>query len=341
MAVNSVTEKQIDLLGTPVEGYLALNGCTNFGGHTFVSIPSSSCSSEATGIASGIVGLAESHAREVGIAAHPGLTAAPGTNVLSANEVMQLVRASADDIDFSTPNVVDPANNFGTPSGNPLIDTVRYPTRAGWDTIDGYGRVNAYELMRAIDEKRIPPEAMIDGPAWFSVLPARGHRARHGIGGRAAGRLVRLPGRVGAGRATTGVSGERLVDHDRRADGAHERALGHARDARPRGGRRGPARTGPSARRSIRAMRTDPTRSGSRFACGSSSPHTAGPVTVPPARCRSRSSSTTTPTSWPASRLASLGSERRARFSSTSTATVVTRWSSAPTTATCTRIDRI
>ncbi len=187
MAVNSVTEKQIDLLNTPVDGYLALNGCTNFGGHTFVSIPSSSCSSEATGIAAGIVGLVESRAREIGIDPRPGLSGEPGTNVLSANEVMQLVRASADDIDFSTPNSVDPANNFGTPSGNPLIDTVRYPTRAGWDAIHGYGRINAYELLRAIDEERIPPEAMIDGPAWFSVLPGSGN--------------VPITGSVGAPRA--------------------------------------------------------------------------------------------------------------------------------------------
>lgn len=59
MAVNSVTEKE-ELLGGAVEGFLALNGCTNFGGRTFLSIPSGSCSSEATGIAAGMVGLVES-----------------------------------------------------------------------------------------------------------------------------------------------------------------------------------------------------------------------------------------------------------------------------------------
>jgi hypothetical protein len=176
MAVNSVTEKQIDLLGTPVEGYLALNGCTNFGGHTFVSVPSSSCSSEATGIAAGIIGLLESYSREVGIE-------------LSADEAMQLVRVAADDIDFSTPNSIDPANNFGTPTGSPLIDTVRYPTRPGWDLVHGYGRINAYELLRAVAAGRIPPEAMIDAPSWFSVLPASG--------------TVPISGRVAAPRATS------------------------------------------------------------------------------------------------------------------------------------------
>jgi hypothetical protein len=174
MAVNSVTEKDVELLGTPNEGYLALNGCTNLGGHTFVSVPSSACSSEATGQSAGMVGLLESYAREVGLDPHPALTGATGTNVLSTNEAMQLVRAGSDDIDFSTPNGVDPANNFGTPTGNPLIDTVRYPTRAGWDAIHGYGRINAYEMLKAVRDGRIPPEAMIDGPAWFDVLPASG-----------------------------------------------------------------------------------------------------------------------------------------------------------------------
>ena len=72
MAVNSVTEKKIDLLGdAPVEGYLALNGCTNFGGRTFVAVPSGACSSEATGQSAGMVALLESYAREQGVAAAP------------------------------------------------------------------------------------------------------------------------------------------------------------------------------------------------------------------------------------------------------------------------------
>ncbi|MGH8976854.1 MAG: S8 family serine peptidase, partial [Acidimicrobiia bacterium] len=123
MAVNSVTEKE-DLLSGAISGYLALNGCTNFGGHTFVSVPSGSCSSEATGQSAGMVGLLESAARDAGIAPHPDLARAAGSaaNVLSANEAMQVVRATADDIDFSTPNSVDAANNFGAPSGG-VVDT--------------------------------------------------------------------------------------------------------------------------------------------------------------------------------------------------------------------------
>ena len=187
IAVNSVTAKEVDLLGTPNEGWLALNGCTNAGGRTFVSIPSNACSSEATGQAAGMVGLLESYAREIGVAPHPTSGGSPGSNVLSADEVAQVVRSTADDIDFSSPNTVDPANNFGTPSGNPLIDTVRYQTRAGWDAVHGYGRINTYEMLRAVRDGRIPPEATIDGPAWFDVLPATG--------------TVAVTGRVAAVRA--------------------------------------------------------------------------------------------------------------------------------------------
>jgi hypothetical protein len=175
MAVNSITTKQDLTGGGPVQGYLALNGCTNFGGHTFVSIPSGACSSEATGRAAGMVGLIESEARAKGVQ-------------LSANEVMQIVRATADDIDFSTPNAVDPANDFGTPTGG-LIDTVRYPTTPGWDATNGYGRINIYEAVKAVRNDRIPPEADITSPTWFQVLPTTGHM------------IVR--GRVAASRAAS------------------------------------------------------------------------------------------------------------------------------------------
>ena len=85
-----------------------------------------------------------------GVTAHPSLPRAPGTNVLTANEVMQIVRTGADDVDFSTPTDVDPANNFGTPSGSPLLSTVRHPTTQGWDATFGYGRINVYEMLKAV-----------------------------------------------------------------------------------------------------------------------------------------------------------------------------------------------
>lgn len=172
MAVNSVTEEE-NLLGGGVQGYLALNGCTNFGGRTFVGVPSGSCSSEATGISSGMVGLLESVARDAHLSPHPALAGMETGNLLSANEAMQVVRSTADDIDFSTPNAHDPANEFGTPTGG-LLDTVRYPTTAGWDGTFGYGRINAYEIVRAARDGRIPPEAYIEDPQWFDVASTHG-----------------------------------------------------------------------------------------------------------------------------------------------------------------------
>ncbi len=135
--------------------YLALNGCTNWGGHTFVSIPSSSCSSEATGIMGGVAGLIVSEARDRGV--H-----------LTTDEIYQLVRSTADDVDFATPNAVDPANDLLSGS------TVRYPTSPGWDATTGFGRLNAYELIKAVRDGRVPPEADLTSPQWFSVLPAKG-----------------------------------------------------------------------------------------------------------------------------------------------------------------------
>jgi len=151
LAVNSVTEKE-PLLGGDLEGYLALNGCTNFGGHTLVSVPSSSCSSEATGIMSGIVGLVISAARDA-------------DRELTVEDIIQLARATADDIDFS--------GDLGESQGG-LIDTVRYPTTPGWDATFGYGRVNAYEMVKAARDGRVPPHVDLQEPRWYDVLPASG-----------------------------------------------------------------------------------------------------------------------------------------------------------------------
>jgi hypothetical protein len=159
MALNSITERKHALADS--DGWLAMNGCTNFGGHTFVSVESASCSSEATGLGAGIVGLVESEARNVGL-------------TLSTNEVMQVVRSNADDVDFSTPNSKDPANNYSSSNGD-LTTSERYHTVAGWDQYTGYGRMNAYEATRLVKAKRIPPEADLLTPTWFSLLPTSGN----------------------------------------------------------------------------------------------------------------------------------------------------------------------
>ncbi len=172
--VNSITNRFGFLgdLGGPdlLDGdYLALNGCTNFGGITWVTVPSDSCSSEATGLSAGMVGLIESVARDVGIPAHPSLgAAAAGANVLSANEVAQLLRGTADDIDFATPAPGEPANEQATPG------FWRYPTTPGWDATTGFGRVNTFEALRAVEAGEIPPEADMTSPEVYDVMGVAG-----------------------------------------------------------------------------------------------------------------------------------------------------------------------
>lgn len=177
LSLNSITETESPPWIQP-HGFMELNGCTNYGGHTHVSVPSDGCSSEATGIGAGIVGLLESAARDavdVGtIDPYPGQIG-DGVNVLSANETYQLVQGTADDIDFATPTVGDPANNVAMPGlVNLLWKQTRYPTTAGWDATTGYGRINAFELVKNVEVGEIPPEAEISSPRWFSLEPTAG-----------------------------------------------------------------------------------------------------------------------------------------------------------------------
>lgn len=191
ITLNSVTRNNSDL--QLFEDYMALNGCTNYGAHAYVSVPSDGCSSEATGLGSGMMGLAQSVARnavEAGtLEPHPDTAGlGPGANVLSAGEAKQLFRLAADDIDFATPIGGDPANHFGFFGLEALVRTTsRYETGPGWDQVHGYGRINADRLVRMIEEGRIPPEVDIRYPRWSSVLPAKG--------------TVEVRGRVSAPRA--------------------------------------------------------------------------------------------------------------------------------------------
>lgn len=187
MPVNSVTQRE-HLLGGK-DGWMALNGCTNWGPITWVSMPSSSCSSEATGLSAGIAGLIESEARAAGISRNLANPATAGSNVLSANELKQLFAANADDIDFGTPTATDPANNYARRCATCIdfFPTESFPSRKGWDQVHGFGRVNAYEAVRLVRAKRIPPEADITSPLWFDV---RGTSGTVAVTGRVAARYA-------------------------------------------------------------------------------------------------------------------------------------------------------
>jgi len=169
MVVNSL-DHFVDTVQQAQPTYLNFNGCTNFGGYTWVSVESASCSSDATGQSSGIAGLLYSAARNAiqrGVMA-PDASGRP----LSAEEAKQLFRLSADDVDFSTPRPPGGPNNFVSA----LPATQRYVTTAGWDQITGWGRLNAHRLvLDLVRAGHIPPEADVTSPRWWQPLGTSGH----------------------------------------------------------------------------------------------------------------------------------------------------------------------
>jgi len=173
IVVNSVTKYDEKLTAEP-RSYLQFNGCTNFSSKIAVAIPSVSCSSDATGRASGMAGLIYSAGLDHGV--H-----------LSANEVRQLMTGTADDVNFAatelscSPAPADPCTDPNLNSVNPtrlvapFPATVRYPARGGHDWFYGYGRINMAHAVGAVADGRIPPEAELTAPGWYSLVdPGQG-----------------------------------------------------------------------------------------------------------------------------------------------------------------------
>jgi hypothetical protein len=182
ITVNSVTRFDS---GEEPHSYLFLNGCTNYGGHIAVAIPSSSCSSEATGKAAGMAGLLYSAAKNAG-------------RHLTANEVRQLFTMNADDVDFLTAKPPAPAANYATDQS---VSSRRFPSIPGYDEYFGYGRANADRMVRAVATGNIPPEAEITDPDWYTIVsPSDGRLV---VRGRVDARRARFYGyEVAVGRGT-------------------------------------------------------------------------------------------------------------------------------------------
>jgi len=183
MVVNSILRFDVEgQRAAEPNSYLYFNGCTNFGGYTYVSIPSTSCSSEATGRSSGVSGLLYSaalNAIESGeMTPYIQDDGSQAAYPLSAEEAMQLWRLAADDIDFSsgcTPPVVHdfcdhnpsdvpvptaPLNNYGTS----IPASTRYQSVHGWDYFFGYGRNNAARLTRYLGRAGVEYDSQSPGP---------------------------------------------------------------------------------------------------------------------------------------------------------------------------------
>jgi len=163
--VNSVSAYD-QVFSPQPRSYLQFDGCSNFSAKLTVSVPSSRCSSEATGRSAGVVGLIYSAAKNAG-------------EHITPNEVRQLFQGTADDVDFADSEVSCPAPHCTDPNLNapskrvelsPVVDTKPYPSRKGFDQFYGYGRLNAYAAVHDAATGRIPPEASIESPDWFTQM---------------------------------------------------------------------------------------------------------------------------------------------------------------------------
>ncbi len=127
--------------------FFSYSNCTNYGGRLVLSAPSTSCSSGAVGVGSGVAGLMYSAMKD---ALEAGVLQTP----LTANEAHQVLALTADDINF-----------------NPADDVPdQYPSRDGWERHFGYGRMNAQRIVEAVAAGEIPPEADLLEPTWFQLL---------------------------------------------------------------------------------------------------------------------------------------------------------------------------
>ena len=125
--------------------FWGISPCTNYGARVSLTVPATSCSSGSTARLAGVAGLVVSAARDAGLAP------------LATEEVYQVLRASADDLDNS----------------NPDWGAMRYPGRKGFDQFYGFGRVNVWQAVRAVEEGRIPPIADLAAPDWFAIVSPR------------------------------------------------------------------------------------------------------------------------------------------------------------------------
>jgi hypothetical protein len=185
--VNSVTRSPIP---PPDQSYLAFNGCTNFNSKVTLAIPSTSCSSDATGVGSGMAGIVYSAAltaHDEGVLPnHPTCKLAtdgpdPGSDpdpcVISANEVRQIMASGTrdgqlfpDDIDFAG----DPPQSGNEPSCTPPLPGCTDPKGPG-----------------GLLQDQVYTNRPVLIPDSFSYLARNGHDQFYGYGRVNVNRTVR------------------------------------------------------------------------------------------------------------------------------------------------------
>lgn len=125
------------------------SGCTSAANNCF---GDSSGTSSAVPHAVGVGALVYSQARNM-IAAGTLNAAGLALRDISNQEVRQVLIQTADDI---------------RPSDDAAAGT--YPVLLGWDKWTGYGRVNAKKAVDLVAAGKIPPEADINSPDWYSYV---------------------------------------------------------------------------------------------------------------------------------------------------------------------------
>jgi hypothetical protein len=127
-------------VNAPVQTWFRNSGTTQYGGHAHIVMPAVT-GSQATGQASGAAGLLQSYAVQQG-------------GGLDANEIKQLLTLTTQDV------VAENTVGTGTPD----------PAQPGWDQHFGYGLPDLGLALERIAQNKIPPQVMIESPAWFAPL---------------------------------------------------------------------------------------------------------------------------------------------------------------------------
>ncbi len=177
IVANSVTPSEVP---EPNKSYLAFNGCTNFSAKITIAIPSTSCSSNAVGLAAGYAGLIYSaalNAREAGV-----LGAYPDTSScrlvggdpcpITPNEIRQVMASGT----FGGTGQVDDVNFAGTPAGSGNEPSCSPAPLPGCTSPYGFGGL----LRTQVDANR---PALAGPPLAGGSYPARkGHDQFYGYG---------------------------------------------------------------------------------------------------------------------------------------------------------------
>ena len=196
--VNSVTRRGLDD-GAPEgdQSYLAFNGCTNFNAKITLAIPSTSCSSDAVGVGSGLAGIVISaalNARDRGaLSPHPTCVRAvdgpdagtdPDPCAITPNEVRQIMasgtiggQAMPDDVNFVSPS------GGPEPSCTPPVPGCTHPYGAPGTAAGG-------AVQTEVDANR-PVEPVGSTPVLRSYPARKGHDQFYGYGRVNINRSVR------------------------------------------------------------------------------------------------------------------------------------------------------